>query len=168
MQQAAPISCRFLYCPKVCENRVNILWLVSWTGHWIAHAIQSNTAAAPWVKFLCMSSPPKNMRVLQFLTAVLLSQLTLTPRTKKSNALSLKKKNCNSCSDFLMLVEMARGSLVLWSVLILQSCHLFGKCLAALEDACDCDAVEIVTTTDVVLRKHGQLLGRYGLKGDKT
>ena len=104
------------------------------------------------------------MRVLQFLTAVLLSQLTLTPHTKKSNALSLK--NCNSCSDFLMLVEMARGSLVLWSVLILQSCHLFGKCLAALEDACDCDAVEIVTTTDVVLRKHGQLLGRYGLAGD--
>ena len=81
---------------------------------------------------------------------------------------SFIEKNCNSCSDILMLVEMARGSLVLWSVLILQSCHLFVRCLAALEDACDCDAVEIVTTTDVVLRKHGQLLGRYGLKGDKT
>ena len=32
---------------------------------------------------------------------------------------------------------------------------------AASEDVCGCEAVEIVTTTDVVLRKHGQLLGRY-------
>ena len=31
----------------------------------------------------------------------------------------------------------------------------------ALEDVCSCDAVEIVTTKDVVLKKHGQLLGRY-------